>query len=160
VETKTNTMKTHIFIRKKLSPLGAIDLLTPNFYKKQEIPEFFNYKAICSEKLSIEINQIMKMISEKIEIPIELILIKTRKPEQVFARQLCMFFSRLYTSLNLEDIGSQLGGKDHSTVSHAIKTILNWYDTNSKKQSQIDYLIASFNLKTKTRKSVDYLRKD
>lgn len=41
----------------------------------------------------------------------------------VLARQVAMYLTRLLTSHSYPDIGQQFGGKDHSTIIHAIKKI-------------------------------------
>ena len=35
----------------------------------------------------------------------------------------CMFLARAHTRLSLEEIGAQFGGRDHSTVIHAVKSV-------------------------------------
>ncbi len=40
-------------------------------------------------------------------------------------RQVCMYLARQLTSLSLEEIGNSLGGRDHTTVLHASRTIAN-----------------------------------
>jgi hypothetical protein len=63
---------------------------------------------------------------------------KCRKRELVFARQLCMHFSKKHTKQSLAQIGYRFGGKDHATVLHANKTISNLYDTETKVKTIVD----------------------
>lgn len=48
---------------------------------------------------------------------------KSRSAELTLARHLAMYFCRKLTNMSLPQIGREFGGRDHSTVVHAIKTI-------------------------------------
>jgi chromosomal replication initiator protein len=48
---------------------------------------------------------------------------KTRKQEIVEARQIAMYLSKQLTKNSLKTIGLQFGGRDHSTVIHAITSV-------------------------------------
>jgi chromosomal replication initiator protein len=48
---------------------------------------------------------------------------KTRKQEVVEARQIAMFLAKNMTKSSLKTIGLQFGGRDHSTVIHAITSV-------------------------------------
>jgi chromosomal replication initiator protein len=48
---------------------------------------------------------------------------KTRKQEIVEARQIAMYLSKQLTKSSLKTIGLQFGGRDHSTVIHAITSV-------------------------------------
>ena len=48
---------------------------------------------------------------------------KSRKSKHVQARHLTMYLTNKYTTLSLSQIGRELGGRDHSTVSHACTQI-------------------------------------
>jgi chromosomal replication initiator protein len=48
---------------------------------------------------------------------------KTRKKDIATARQIAMYFSQQYTTFPLKHIGDRFGGRDHSTVVHAAKTV-------------------------------------
>ncbi|MEL6413198.1 MAG: helix-turn-helix domain-containing protein, partial [Bacteroidota bacterium] len=55
---------------------------------------------------------------------------KSRKREVVLARQTAMYLSKKYTNHSLKSIGDYFGGRDHSTVIHALQTINDLLDTN------------------------------
>lgn len=89
-------------------------------------------KYVKNTTREISIDYIQKIISEYFNIPIELIISKTRKREIVQARQLTMYFSKKYTKSSLATIGLHCGNKDHATVLHACKTVSNLTDTDKK----------------------------
>lgn len=48
---------------------------------------------------------------------------KRRQRSVALPRQVCMFLARRHTRHSLEEIGGYFGGRDHTTVMHAIRTI-------------------------------------
>jgi chromosomal replication initiator protein len=48
---------------------------------------------------------------------------KRRQKSIVLPRQTCMYLARRFTRYSLEEIGGHFGGRDHTTVMHAIRTI-------------------------------------
>ncbi|NOY36054.1 MAG: chromosomal replication initiator protein DnaA [Chlorobi bacterium] len=95
-------------------------------------------KLIKSSRKELSIEYIQKVVSEYFNVPIELILSKTRKREIVQARQVAMYFSKNLTKSSLTTIGSKIGGKDHATVLHACKTVNNLIDTDKRFRLQIE----------------------
>ncbi len=71
----------------------------------------------------ITIEQIQKAVCEQLDLPQSLLTGKTRKQEIVFARQIAMYLIRELTSTSLKTIGNHFGGRDHTTVMHALSTI-------------------------------------
>ena len=71
----------------------------------------------------IDINNIVKVVGRIMKVTEKSILGKGRNMEIALARQICMFIAKEKTSLSLASIGKQIGGRDHSTVIHAHKTI-------------------------------------
>lgn len=81
----------------------------------------------------ISINGILQVVSIKTGISVEKIMLKTRKREILEARQISHFFASVYKLGVLAYIGEKIGGKDHATVKHSVKTITNLYHTNREK---------------------------
>lgn len=48
---------------------------------------------------------------------------KRRHKSIVLPRQVCMWLARHHTRYSLEEIGGYLGGRDHTTVLHAVRTV-------------------------------------
>jgi chromosomal replication initiator protein len=71
----------------------------------------------------INIEQIQQTVCKQLDVPITLLTGKTRKQEIVFARQIAMYLIRELTPTSLKNIGNHFGGRDHTTVMHAISTI-------------------------------------
>jgi chromosomal replication initiator protein len=69
-----------------------------------------------STQLSIQ--QIMKAAGEHFNVSEQLLLSPNRSKRVALARMVVMYLARQYTNLTLSQIGAELGGRDHSTVSH------------------------------------------
>ncbi len=89
-------------------------------------------------KKAISISYIRDIVADYLDINKSLYEAKTRKGEIVKMRQIAMYFSKLYTKASLATIGYAIGGKDHSTVLHACRTVRNIYETDKYFKSQID----------------------
>lgn len=73
----------------------------------------------------INIGSITRMVSEYYMIPEEALKATSRKRDIVIPRQVAMYLSREFTHSSLKMIGDFFGGKDHTTVMHAVNNIKN-----------------------------------
>lgn len=102
-------------------------------------------KEIDSE---VGIDYIQKTVSDYFHIKLEDLKAKTRKKEIVIARQVAMYFSKDYTNHSLKSIGYHFGGRDHSTVIHALQSVDNMIDTDAKFRYSIDELKKKLKMRT------------
>jgi len=78
-------------------------------------------KHIISQKSkSISIDSIQRAVANHFSISDEALRSSKRTKELVLPRHIAMYLSRTLTPSSLNDIGKRFGGKDHSTVHHAI----------------------------------------
>ena len=87
---------------------------------------------VKSSNSQISIEFIQNYVCEYFGIDTNKVREKTRKQEIVEARQIAMFLAKKYTKSSLKTIGLQFGGRDHSTVIHAISTIEQRVSTSPK----------------------------
>ncbi len=78
----------------------------------------------------ITVDFIQNLVAEHFKIPVETLKSKTRKRQIVIARQLSMFLAKKMTRASLKKIGETFGGRDHSTVIHALRAVENMLDTD------------------------------
>ncbi len=78
----------------------------------------------------LTIEAIQSVVCDYLGIPEDLVRARTRKREVVQARQVSMFFSKEITNHSLKTIGLHFGGRDHSTVIHAVRSVENQRDTD------------------------------
>ncbi len=96
----------------------------------------------------VGIDYIQKTVGDYFKVSQEDLKAKTRKKEIVIARQVAMYFSKDYTNLSLKSIGYHFGGRDHSTVIHAVQSVNDMIDTNAKFRYSIDELKKKLKIKT------------
>jgi chromosomal replication initiator protein len=87
-------------------------------------------KLVNTAKREITIDEIKKIVCEYYELTLDKLLSNTRKREIVLSRQIAMYLSKNHTKCSSVQIGDQIGGKDHTTVIHAWKTVKNLIDTD------------------------------
>jgi chromosomal replication initiator protein len=63
-------------------------------------------------------------------VPEDALKTTTRKRDIVLPRQVAMYLAKELTPISLKLIGDFFGGKDHTTVMHAIKTIQQQVELN------------------------------
>tara|TARA_B100000579_G_scaffold421979_1_gene423441 strand:- start:257 stop:1588 length:1332 start_codon:yes stop_codon:yes gene_type:complete len=73
----------------------------------------------------LSMEDVVRRVSALFGIPEENLVGKSRKKEIVEARQTAMFLCRSILDSSLSSVGLYFGGRDHTTVMHAIKTIEN-----------------------------------
>ncbi len=71
----------------------------------------------------INVEEIQKIVCNHFSIKLSEIKSRKRSKNLVLPRQIAMYLSRSLTDLSLPVIGEKFGGKDHSTIIHAIKKI-------------------------------------
>ncbi|MBL0920863.1 MAG: chromosomal replication initiator protein DnaA [Phycisphaerales bacterium] len=83
------------------------------------------------------ISGIMETVADFYSLKLSDLQGKRRQKSVAQPRQVCMFFGRKYTSLSLEEIGGYFGGRDHTTVMHAVRTIEKRVRANPQLAEQI-----------------------
>ncbi len=89
-----------------------------------EIAEAILSDMISSEESKkITLEDIQKKVAEYFDIRVSDMMSKKRPHSIVFPRQIAMYLSRTIVGSSLPEIGDAFGGRDHTTVLHATKTI-------------------------------------
>jgi len=96
----------------------------------------------------VNIDYIQKFVSEYFAVTIDQMKDKTRKREIVIARQVAMYFAKEYTNMSLKSIGNHFGGRDHSTVIHALTSVSDLMDTDKKFRATMQDLIKKIKIKS------------
>jgi chromosomal replication initiator protein len=96
----------------------------------------------------VGIDFIQKSVSEYYSIHPDELKAKTRKKEIVIARQVAMYFSKEFTQHSLKSIGYHFGGRDHSTVIHAVQTVNDMIETDASFRNAVNELKKKFKMRS------------
>ena len=95
----------------------------------------------------VGIDYIQKTVAEYYHLKQDDLKAKTRKKEIVIARQVAMYFSKEYTNHSLKSIGYHFGGRDHSTVIHALQAVNDTIDVDTHFRNSIKDLQIKLKIK-------------
>ena len=87
-----------------------------------------------------DVHRIQKIVSEYFQISVEDIRSKKRSSNISFPRQIAMYLCRTMTTESFPKIGTEFGGKDHSTVMHSVEKIENEIKINKDLDNIIEKL--------------------
>ena len=96
----------------------------------------------------VGVDFIQKTVSEYYGIPLDDLKAKTRKKEIVTARQVAMYFCKEFTNHSLKSIGYHFGGRDHSTVIHAVQTVNDIMETDTSFRNSVLELKKKFKMRS------------
>lgn len=100
-----------------------------------------------SNEISVEF--IQKIVAAYYNIPVEKLREKTRKKLIVTARKLSMYLAKQLSNKSLVVIGEYFGGRDHSTVIHACKSIEEMLDSDDRFKNVVGDLTKKIQTNTK-----------
>ncbi|OIJ21922.1 chromosomal replication initiation protein DnaA [Anaerobacillus alkalidiazotrophicus] len=86
----------------------------------------------------ITISDIQRVVGEHYNIKLDDFKAKKRTKNVAFPRQIAMYLSREMTEFSLPKIGSEFGGRDHTTVIHAHEKISKMLGTDHELQKQLE----------------------
>ena len=86
---------------------------------------------LVAQSRQISIDNIQKTVADYYRLKIAELLSKKRTRNLTRPRQMAMALARELTSMSLPEIGNSFGGKDHSTVIHACKTMAELRSTDT-----------------------------
>lgn len=120
-------LATHIWsnvreLEGSLTRLGAFASLTKVDITIDLAKEALKHTLKDNEK-QVTVRNIQRAICEHFEVKISDLKSKRRTKNIAVARQVAMYLCRKYTATSYPAIGAEFGGRDHSTVIHASKTI-------------------------------------
>ena len=78
-----------------------------------------------SHQSQITLQQIIDLVTDYYNVKLSDIQSRRRQQSIAGPRQICMYLARRHTRFSLEEIGGYFGGRDHTTVMHAIKVVDN-----------------------------------
>ena len=121
-----------------------IRILAKSSLLNKEIDKNLVYEVVKErvggvENKDLTIENIVKKVSRSLQVSEKNIVGKSRKMEISEARQVSMYLCRKIIGTSLSNIGVFFGGRDHTTVMHAVKII----GRKKKKDERLDNIILS-----------------
>ncbi|MBD3391019.1 MAG: chromosomal replication initiator protein DnaA [Chitinivibrionales bacterium] len=101
-------------------------------------------ESIKKEPLKISLDEIIDRVAEYYKIPPNTLREKNRRKEVAQCRQIAMFIAKTLTNNSLKTIGLHFGGRDHSTVIHAVQQIESLRVKDESVQRDINYISSLF----------------
>jgi len=92
------------------------------------------------EPKRIKIEEIQRIVARQYNVSRADLLSSRRTANVVRPRQVAMYLAKLLTLRSLPEIGRRFGGRDHTTVLHAVRKIENLVNTDSALAEEIEML--------------------
>jgi chromosomal replication initiator protein len=131
-----------------LTSLGAFASLTKAPITVELAKEVLRHTLKSADR-EVTVENIQKTICEFFNIKIGDLKAKRRTQNIALPRQVAMYLCRKHTETSFPAIGDKFGGRDHSTVIHASKTIEKRIKEDPHMQNTIEKLERSLNIRKK-----------
>jgi chromosomal replication initiator protein len=99
-----------------------------------------------AEEHLVTLDDILRRVAEVFHVKPQDLRAKSRTKAVAFPRQLAMYLARQLTSDSYADIGRGFGGKDHTTVLHAVNKIDALLQQDAKLRRTLDHIINTIRL--------------
>jgi chromosomal replication initiator protein len=96
---------------------------------------------VDNDKTEKSVAYIQKVTAEHLNISVNLMCAKKKTKEVALARQIAMYLTREFTNHSLTTIGDKFGGRDHSTVIHACRTVERLMENDPLIKTEVGELI-------------------
>lgn len=103
----------------------------------EALKDFFAIRVVAKNK----IDQVIQLVSDNYNITPEDLTSKKKTNNIAIPRQIAMYICRVYLEENLTKIGIEFGGKNHTTVMHAVDKIKNEILKDEALNNEIQKLI-------------------
>ena len=98
---------------------------------------------IRASQRRITIDDIQRKVADYYNLRLSDLLSARRSRQIARPRQVAMYLSKILTTRSLPEIGRKFGGRDHTTVIHAVKRVEGLRDSDSAIQEEVDLLTRS-----------------
>lgn len=105
----------------------------------EALKDYFVKTIVAKNK----IDQVIQLVAENYNLSVEDLKSKKRTNKIAIPRQIAMYICRTYLDENLTKIGIEFGGKNHTTVMHAVDKIKKEILKNEELNNEIQKLINS-----------------
>lgn len=130
IRARLNTLKRHQNTQHASAPASYLDTRVTSRLTASPVRASLKTDAKplpeikCASDRAITLGEIQRQIAEHYNIRLADMYSSTRQRAIARPRQIAMYLARQHTSLSLSEIGRKFGGRDHTTVIHAIETVV------------------------------------
>ena len=103
----------------------------------EALKDYFVKTIVAKNKM----DQVVQIVSDHYNISVEDIKSKKRLSKIAVPRQIAMYICRVYLNENLVKIGTEFGGKNHTTVMHAVNKIKGMVEKDETFNNEVQKLI-------------------
>ncbi len=97
-------------------------------------------ETVSPDQRRITIQQILEAVTTYYNVRLSDLQSKKRHKSIAFPRQVCMYLARRHTRYSLEEIGGYFGGRDHTTVLHAVRTVTRDVEAEKQIAEQLNHI--------------------
>lgn len=90
---------------------------------------------------NVSVKNIQRVVAENYNVSVEDLKSKKRNKKFVFPRHIAMYIMKEETELTLSEIGSEFGGRDHTSVMHALEKIKEQLSIEGALRERLAFLI-------------------
>ena len=101
------------------------------------LKDYFGVRLIAKNK----VEQVINVVAHNYNINADDLKSKRKSNDIAIPRQIAMYICRVYLKESLPKIGAEFGGKDHTTVMHAVNKIKKEVETNDQMNIEINKII-------------------
>ena len=121
-----------------------------NSFLLESKPTFFLNIPFLNKSVEEKKDTIVDLFASHFGLTKEDLISKSRKKENVFARDMLTYSLRKYTGVPFSVIGNLLGGRDHTTIIYSYKKTENYILENNYLEDELKELVNQYrNTKTK-----------
>ena len=99
--------------------------------------------TLSPARTPITVKAIMAAVTRFFGVPEAVLTSKRRTQDVATARQVAMYLARTLTSQSLKTIGAEFGGRDHSTVIHAVNVVRDGIKRDAELKLRVDQTISA-----------------
>lgn len=103
------------------------------------VDDILGHLTRAEERKKVRIEDIQRVVAQHFNVPRNEMLSNRRTRTVVRPRQIAMYLSKMMTPRSLPEIGRRFGGRDHTTVLHAVRKVeqMKTADTNLSKELEL-----------------------
>ncbi len=106
-----------------ITKVQGLSLLSAGHPIDLEVAKAALGETVTPEQKRITVQNIIDAVTKYYGVKTSDLQGKRRHKSIAFPRQVCMYLARRHTRYSLEEVGGYFGGRDHTTVLHAVRTV-------------------------------------